>query len=1108
MAAGKIFAISFAIGAVMNATFGSAMNRGSAALQQLNERTRFLNSEQRRLDRAWQQSQAQIQSYSAQMQRLRQQYEQGRISESQYQTGLARAQQGMRTAGMSADEYRNHLARLRQELDQTRASAERLRNAQAAQANASARMDSARAGLGSTIAVAGMVAAPLLGAVETAAKFEASMSKVQAITRANSEEIGRLTAEARRLGETTQFSAQQSAEAMSYLGMAGWNTEQIIAGMPGLLALAAAGGTDLARTADIVSDDLTAFGLSADKAGHMADVFAVTATRTNTNVEMIGETMKYAAPVARAFGASMEETAALTGIMANAGVKASQAGASLRAGFMRLAGPPKKASKAMDELGISLSDVSAQQQETAAALAALGIDMDSVAGEGSHKMVAILRELREKTQGLTNEQKLAHLQMIFGTEAATGWLNVLDAGPEVFEELVKQMENSDGEAEKMAQVMMNNAKGAIIQLQSALEGAAISIGTIFLPTVADMAKWGAEAAATVSSWVKEHEGLTKAAVEAGAAIAALVIAVKGFQLASAVYSYAAASMRLYYLTTMNTAAGQRLLTVATWAQARAMAAINTVSSAGTYRALGAQAAETYARLRAITWANVGNAIRAGVMAGVNGVQLAFARIIAFAQAARIAMMNAAIAIAESAKAAGLAALNMVRNFSMTGAISKASAAFRGLGTAILSVGRASMATMFSPLGIALMALAAAAYLIYANWDKVGPFFMQLWERIQTAFSNAWTAMQPTIERLKTAFYTLVDTLAPKIAAIGEAFMAAFAQVSAAFAEHSGTFDVLINIGMTVAEIFGSVLVAAFIVFANVVIGVITTAIGIVTSVINGLIGVLTGIITFITGVFAGDWSMAWNGIVEVFSSIFGMLSNIAGNILGGIKDTVTGIIKDVKDFASGEDGGSGGGGGQEIAANARGGIYRKGAFLTTFAEDSAEAAIPLDGSPRAIGLWRKAGELLGIGQEDGGEPRSSVAVERTPKKGNIQGEAKSELQTEDENARIEPTQNQRVEQRFPQVPTEPVNSSESSTYPQQRTQAASEVNKSVEQTRLALGAVRLMNAPPISITLNFSGSVQPEKVKQAVTDAAQTVQRTFAEQMAAYNREIGRLSFG
>ena len=1029
MAAGKIFAISFAIGAVMNASFGAAMSHSSLVMRRLNDDTQYLNAEQKRLERAWKESQREVKKYTREIARIKQQYDAGRISESQYHSAMERAQQGMRAAGMRADEYRTHLTRLRQEMSQTRAAADKLQNAQAAKAAAGENLANAKAGFGNAVAVAGMVAAPLFSVIDTAAKFEASMSKVQAITRANSEEMGQLTAEARRLGETTQFSAQQSAEAMSYLGMAGWNTEQIIAGMPGLLALAAAGGTDLARTADIVSDDLTAFGLSADKAGHMADVFAVTATRTNTNVEMIGETMKYTAPVARAFGASMEETAALTGIMANAGVKASQAGTALRAGFMRLAGPPKKASKAMDELGISLSDVSAQQAETSAALSSLGIDMDSIAGEGSHKMVAVLQELRDKMQGLTEEEKLAYMQIIFGTEAATGWLNVLEAGPEVFNDLVAQMENCDGEAEKMAAVMMDNAKGSIVQLQSAVEGAAISIGTLFLPSVADAAKWGAEAAASISAWVKEHEGLTKAIVGTVAAFAGIFLGIKTAQVAFA-----------------------------------------------------------------------------GLRYGIVSVQTTFIEMRAASSIARTSIANNASAIAEGAKTAGASVLDMARNFSMTGAISKASAAFRGLGTAILSIGRASLAAAFSPLGIALMALAAAAYLIYANWDKVGPFFMQLWERIQTAFSNAWTAMQPTIERLKTAFYTLVDTLAPKIAAIGEAFMAAFAQVSAAFAEHSGTFDALISIGMLVAETYGNSVITAFLIFSDVVVGVVTTAIGIVTSVINGIVGVLTGIITFITGVFAGDWSMAWNGIVEVFSSIFGMLANIASNVLGGIKNMVTGIIQDVKNFASGE---SGGGGGQEIAANARGGIYRKGAFLTTFAEDSAEAAIPLDGSPRAIGLWRKAGELLGIGQEDGSEPRSSVTAERTLKKGNIQNEAKSALQKEDENAHIELTQNKRMKQRSSQELTESVNSSEPSTYPQQRTQTAtSEVNKRMEQPRFVSGAVQQMNAPPISITLNFSGSVQPEKVKQAVESAAQTVQKTFAEQMEAYNRERGRLAFG
>ena len=394
------------------------------------------------------------------------------------------------------------------------------------------------------------------------------MSKVAAITRtAGTPAIQELTENARILGETTQFSATQAADAMSYLGMAGWNAEQIMAGMPGLLALAAAGGTDLARTEDIVSDDLTAFGLSAEQAGHMADVFAVTATRTNANVEMIGETMKYAAPVARAFGASMEETAAMTGLMANAGVKASQAGTSLRAGFLRLAGPPKKSAKAMEELGMSMSELSAQQVEASAALKDLGIDMDSISGTPSHKMVAILTELKEKTAGLTSEQKLGSLQAIFGTEAATGWLNVLEAGPGVFEELVAQMENCDRESEKMASVMMDNTKGAVTQLKSALESVAISVGSIFLPGVTAAARGAASMAGSVSKWVTEHKELTTSIISTDAAISSLIVAIKLFRMASAAWSYARASLKLYRLTMMTlgdtaikSAAGQRVLT--------------------------------------------------------------------------------------------------------------------------------------------------------------------------------------------------------------------------------------------------------------------------------------------------------------------------------------------------------------------------------------------------------------------------------------------------------------------------------------------------------------------------------------------------------------------
>ncbi len=351
------------------------------------------------------------------------------------------------------------------------------------------------------------VTSKLAGMIGTAADFEQSMSKVGAITKANSDEMAMLSAKAKELGRQTQFTAKQSADAMSYLGMAGWNAQEIAKGMPGLLNLAAAGGTDLARTADIVSDDLTAFGLTADNASHMADVFAYTITRTNTNVEMLGETMKYGAPVAHAFGVTMEETAALAGLMANSGIKASQAGTALRSGFLRLAGPPKQASKAMEALGMDMSEMSKQQAEAQAAMKTLGIVMSDNAGP--RKMSAIITELRTKMQGLSKEERLATVGAIFGKNAATGWLAVLDSAPDKFDQLVNEMDKCDGEADRMAKTMNANASGAITRLRSAAESASIELAGVFLPAIADVVDGAAKYVGIFAEAASEHPELVK-----------------------------------------------------------------------------------------------------------------------------------------------------------------------------------------------------------------------------------------------------------------------------------------------------------------------------------------------------------------------------------------------------------------------------------------------------------------------------------------------------------------------------------------------------------------------------------------------------------------------
>ena len=498
--AGKVFEIAFAINGALAQGFKTSMQQAKGTLTQYGSKMTELKAQQRALDSA--------------------------------------LKQGV----ISMDSYRNATEKVGKALDQTAAKDAKLRKAMQNKIAADANAKSARSDLGSTMATTAVMAAPLVGMLSKAADFEAVMSKVKAITVSDDKAMQQLTATARELGEKTMFSATQAGEAMTYLGMAGWNSQQIMAGMPGLLNLAAASNTDLARTADIVSDDLTAFGLSAEHAGHMADVFAKTTTKTNTTVEMLGETMKYAAPVAHAFGASLEETAALTGLMANSGIKASAAGTALRSGFLRLAGTSSKSTKAIEEMGLSLSEATAQQEEARAALDSLGVAMNDT--NGPRKMSAIVRDLADKTKDMSKEQKLATLATIFGTNAASAWVAVIDQGPDALDNLTKELENSDGAAATMAETMQNNARGAMTRLQSATESVAISIGSTMLPTLAELGDSLANEAAYVSKVAGEHPELTEGIIKTSVAVAGMVIAYKA---ARAIYYSVMAAQAAYKL---------------------------------------------------------------------------------------------------------------------------------------------------------------------------------------------------------------------------------------------------------------------------------------------------------------------------------------------------------------------------------------------------------------------------------------------------------------------------------------------------------------------------------------------------------------------------------
>ncbi len=314
-----------------------------------------------------------------------------------------------------------------------------------------------------TAAVGGLGVA----AVKVASDFDSAMSQVAAVSGATGKDLEALRDKAREMGSKTKFSASEAAEAMNYMAMAGWKTNDMLSGIEGIMNLAAASGEDLATTSDIVTDALTALGLSAEDSGHFADILAAASSNANTNVSMMGETFKYCAPVAGALGFSAEDTAEAIGLMANAGIKSSQAGTAMRSMMTNLTGEVKFVGDAFGELTI-------QTTNTDGSMRSLG---------------DILADCRAAFAQMSESEKAANAEALVGKNAMCGFLAVMNAAPGDIEKLNSAINNCDGTAEKMAATMQDNLAGQLTILKSQLEGLAISIGEILMPYIRQIVGW-------------------------------------------------------------------------------------------------------------------------------------------------------------------------------------------------------------------------------------------------------------------------------------------------------------------------------------------------------------------------------------------------------------------------------------------------------------------------------------------------------------------------------------------------------------------------------------------------------------------------------------------
>ena len=352
------------------------------------------------------------------------------------------------------------------------------------------------------LAVAGAAAGIGAASTKVGMDFEAQMSKVGAISGATAEDMEVLTAKAQEMGATTKFTATESGQALEYMAMAGWKTADMVDGLEGIMNLAAASGEELGTTSDIVTDALTAFGLSASDSSHFADVLAVASSNANTNVSMMGETFKYAAPVAGALGYSVEDVAVAIGVMANAGIKGEQAGTALRGALTNLAKPSDENAMYMERLGISMTETSGEAKP----------------------LNKLITEMRKKFAALTETEKAQYAAGIAGKNAMSGFLALMNGSDADFKKLTTAIERSDGAAKNMAKTMNDNLKGQITLLGSAVESVGIAFYDKFSEPATEAVKRASEEISEFSEKLSSGEldgkiqKISAAAITAGTAI--------------------------------------------------------------------------------------------------------------------------------------------------------------------------------------------------------------------------------------------------------------------------------------------------------------------------------------------------------------------------------------------------------------------------------------------------------------------------------------------------------------------------------------------------------------------------------------------------------------
>lgn len=814
---------------------------------------------------------------------------------------------GVNTANLSAENER-----LAKTYDKVKKSQEELAKVNTALEQNNTSISNTKTQLAGVIGTAAALGAAIYaGPVKKSRELEAQMSTVKAISNATTEDMTRLTDMAKHMGATTQFTAVEAGKALEYMAMAGWKTDQMLGGLPGIMNLAAASGEDLGQVSDIVTDALTAFNMTADQSGRFADVLAQASSNANTNVSMMGATFQKVAPVAGTLGYSVEDMSLGIGLMANASVKAETAGTSLKTALANMAKPTKQMKAYMDKYGISLTNA-----------------------DGSMKTFReVIDNLRSSLGGLSKTEKTAAATAIFGKESFAGMLAIVNASDADFKKVSDAVNNAAGAAERMAAIKLDNLEGDVTLLKSATDGLQTAIGDALLPTFRAGTQQLTKFVSNLTEFINANPELVRTIVKVTAGLLA--------------FKAAALTAKLGFLELKG-----GVLTIqkvmALFKGKTALAGVEAVGFAGKVKGVAKSVTGYFGGIGSAAggvgrafgqmfsgtkiggaFSKIGGAaggVFSKLFSGVGGVAArAFTGV-----AGTITNVLGKAGTAVAAGPLGKIGSIIGKGFGKIGTLI---APLQKLGGAILGPFSGILGKVLPVVGV-ISLIVAAVQILRDNLDKVrevvervfGKAGLDVFNGIVDAITNigdtirniftdgnlggarqflinlfgeeatgvidgAITILQ-TVWNILSGFIEFVNAYVRPIVEQIFSFIVGtvLPQIAQAFAEWAPTIASILQGLAEVVSTIATAIMAVIQFLMPTIQSIIGVALETIKGVVSGALTAIKGLVDVFAGIFTGDWTRVWEGVKSIFSGVWNSLKSIASGVLNGIIGLVNGVI--------------------------------------------------------------------------------------------------------------------------------------------------------------------------------------------------------------------------